>query len=239
MRQDLKITIDFQLSPVFDDNGQVTHLIPSGFDVTERNQALDHAQMLMEEVNHRSKNVLSLVQAIARQTVRSSPEDFLLKFSDRISALARAQDLLVKANWNSVDLSRLVESQLEYFEDAFNDRIHFSGPAVVVTAQAAQSLSMILHELATNAGKYGALSNSAGRVEIDWTVDSIDGKAALSLTWQESGGPLVVKPSRTGFGSVLMTTLIESTFNASAEISYHPEGVVWRLVRGKEGIIGA
>lgn len=230
------ITIDFQLYPIKDDTGRVTHIIPSGFDVTERNEAMEHLQMIMAEVNHRSKNMLSLVQAVARQTVRTSPDDFLDKFSARISAIAKAQDLLVQANWASVDLRTLVESQLDYFKDAIDDRIHVSGPPIVISAQAAQSLSLVLHELATNAGKYGSLSNAEGRVTISWTVEESDGPPLLSLDWVESGGPKVSPPTRTGFGSVLISTMIESAFDARSEISYDPSGIKWRLIRGSTGI---
>lgn len=230
------ITIDFLLSPVFDDAGRVTHLVPSGFDVTDRNRALDHVQMLMEEVNHRSKNMLALVQAIARQTVRSSPEEFLAKFSDRIAALARAQDLLVRGNWNSVDLRQLIRAQLQHFGDDMDSRIGLSGLAVTLTAQAAQSLSLVLHELATNAGKYGALSRAAGRVEIAWDVDRSGADPALSLSWTESGGPPVEPPASTGFGSTLMTTMIRSVFGTDAQMTYARDGFEWRLENGRGGI---
>lgn len=236
LKDDQKITIDFQLSPVTDDTGRVTHIIPSGFDVTDRNEALDHLQMLMAEVNHRSKNVLSLVQAIARQTVKTSPDDFLEKFSSRIGALAQAQDLLVQANWASVDLRTLVTSQLGYFKDSIGQRIQLSGPDVMLSAQAAQSLSMVLHELATNAGKYGSLSNAEGRVDIDWTAENIEGMPLLSLTWAEHGGPPVTPPQRTGFGSLLINTMIESAFDAKSEMTYDPAGVAWRLTRGATGV---
>lgn len=236
MKDDHIITIDFQLSPVSDAEGTVTHLIPSGFDISERNDALEHVRMLMEEVNHRSKNVLSLVQAIARQTVRTSPDEFLSKFSDRITALARAQDMLVQANWNRVDLDQLIRSQLEYFGDSVGNRIQLAGPAVTITADAAQSVSLVLHELATNAGKYGALSTTTGSVDILWSVDQHDDEQTLSLSWKEAGGPLVQAPSRTGFGSMLMTTLIQTSFGTDACVTYHAEGLEWRLVNGRGAI---
>ncbi len=235
MKDGKKITIDFQLSPVRDEKGDVTHLIPSGFDVTERNEALAHLQMLMEEVNHRSKNVLSLVQAIARQTVRATPEGFLTKFSARISALAKAQDLLVASNWSSINLETLIQSQLAYFKDSIGGRIHLAGPPIVLSSQAAQSLSLVLHELATNAGKYGALSNHHGRVDIEWSLETDESDQLMSLTWSETGGPIVKEPTRSGFGSLLIKTMVESTFDASSELSYRKEGVVWRLRRARIG----
>ncbi|MFD0857826.1 PAS domain-containing protein [Roseovarius aquimarinus] len=239
MREGQTITIDFQLSPVRDDAGNIVNLIPSGFDVTERNEALAHARMLMEEINHRSKNMLALVQAIARHTVRASPEDFMSKFSDRIAALARGQDLLVHSNWNRVDLGRLIASQLDYFKDSIGERITLDGPDVAITAEAAQSLAMVLHELATNAGKYGALSGTEGRVSITWQVEEIAGAPALSLTWRETGGPSITEPERQGFGSVLMRTMIDAAFATEPETVYHPEGLEWRLVRGTGGIAEA
>ena len=232
------ITIDFMLSPVVDDDGRLTHLIPSGFDISDRKEALEHVRLLMEEVNHRSKNVLSLVQAIARQTLRTSPQDFLPKFSDRIGALARAQDLLVKSNWQSIDLEQLVRTQLAHFGDALDQRILLSGPPVLISAQAAQNLSMVLHELATNAGKYGALSVPSGSVEISWRVPrDKDGAPMLSLGWQEVGGPKVQEPSELGFGSTLMGSLVEAAFGTSAKVDYAPDGLKWRMEAARGAIL--
>lgn len=239
MQGDTRMTIDFLITPVFDDDGKVTHLLPSGFDITEREEALKHVQLLMQEVNHRSKNILSLVQVIARQTVRTSPEDFMAKFSDRIGALARAQDLLIDSNWNSVDLETLIRNQLAHFGDALDRRILLSGPALTINAQAAQSLSMLMHELATNAGKYGALSAPEGRVRIVWdsTPDAEGGAPLLSLDWLESGGPKVSTPVRRGFGSTLIDGMVKASFGVAARLDYAENGLKWRLEGGREAIV--
>jgi PAS domain S-box-containing protein len=145
------------------EDGQPVRLVGTVQDVTERKRAQERIHLLMREVNHRSKNMLSIVQAIARQTIASGPEDFLERFGDRIEALAASQDLLVKNAWKGVALADLVRSQLALFEDLIGARIEFSGPPLLICASAAQTLGMALHELATNAGKYGALSNCRGR----------------------------------------------------------------------------
>jgi two-component sensor histidine kinase len=117
-------------------------------------------------VNHRSKNILAVVQAIARQTVATTPHDFIDRFQDRLLALSASQDLLAKNKWKGVHLDKLARSQLAHFNDLIGTRIKMRGPPLLVSASAAQTLGMALHELATNAGKYGALSDDAGRVHL-------------------------------------------------------------------------
>ena len=137
-------------------------------DVTERKRAEDQVRLLLREMNHRSKNMLSLVQVVARQTSTSDPENFLERFSDRIQALATSQDLLARTNWEGVETDDLVRGQLAHFSDVLGSRIRCNGPKLRLNGAAAQAIGMALHELATNAGKYGALSTDAGHVDIDW-----------------------------------------------------------------------
>ena len=154
-------------SLVRDTAGKPTRMITLITDITGRKRQEDQIDLLMREVNHRSKNILTLVQAIARQTAASQPADFLRCFDERVRALAASQDLLVKSEWKGADLEELIRSQLAHFKDFIDRRIMLDGPPLVVTASAAQALGMALHELATNAGKYGALSNVNGYVCID------------------------------------------------------------------------
>lgn len=238
MKDEHLITIDFMLSPVLDDAGRVTHLVPSGFDITERKQAMEHVRLLMDEVNHRSKNVLSLVQAIARQTLRSNAEDFLPKFTARLNALAQAQDLLLKTNWDRVDLEQVVRNQLTYFDDALDRRILLDGPPVTITPQAAQSLSMVLHELATNAGKYGAMSTRHGKVTISWQVrPNGEDTPLLSLEWREADGPAVTEPTRRGFGTTLIGNVVRASFGVEAQVVYDAGGLLWRLEDGEDAVV--
>jgi hypothetical protein len=130
--------------------------------ITDQKRHEEHIRLLLREVNHRSKNMLSLVQAVARQTLAARPECFIDRFVERIQALAANQDLLVKNSWKGVDLEELAKSQLAHFKDLIGTRIALKGPSLLISASAAQTIGMALHELATNAGKYGAQSRRFG-----------------------------------------------------------------------------
>jgi two-component sensor histidine kinase len=187
-------------------------------------------EMLMAEVNHRSKNLLSLVQAIARQTRSDDPRQFVSQFSERIQALAASQDLLVKHSWKGISLHDLVDSQLAHFKGLLGDRIRLSGPDLDVSAEAAQSLGMAIHELATNAGKYGALSNSVGVVDIDWRLDTgALGEGRLEISWLESGGPIVVTPTHKGFGTKVTEMMVKYSLNGQVSSSFNKTGFTWHL----------
>lgn len=208
------------------------------YDFTEQQQQEDHIKLLMGEVNHRSKNMLSLIQAIARQTVKTQPEDFLEIFGQRLRALSASQDLLVKGEWKAVQLGELVRSQLAHFGDEHDGRLTIDGPLIQITASASQSLGMAVHELATNAAKFGALSNESGRVAISWSLQSGDtGPAQFSVSWIESGGPPVAKPSRRGFGSTVIDDMLRMSLGCDVEVDYAPTGLVWRINCPAAGLI--
>jgi PAS domain S-box-containing protein len=198
-------------------------------DITERKQSEQHVKLLMAEVNHRSKNLLAVVQAVAYQTAKNGdPATFVARLSDRISGLAAGHDLLVKNQWQGVDLSELVEAQLAHFKDLIGTRVLLDGQPARLTAQAAQGIGMALHELATNSAKYGALSNGAGRVSIAWRV-SADIKPEFSLSWLEDGGPAVGVPTRKGFGQVVIGRMAEAAVQGVAAITFLERGVTWNL----------
>jgi two-component sensor histidine kinase/putative methionine-R-sulfoxide reductase with GAF domain len=190
----------------------------------------DHIRLLLREVNHRSKNMLAVVQAMARQTVASSPDDFLARFGERIRSLAAAQDLLIKNEWKGIEISELVRSQLSHLSDLAGHRITLDGPALLLTPAASQTIGMALHELATNAGKYGALSNGEGCVTIEWRLDRPEQDAgAFSIAWSERGGPVVQAPERQGFGSTVVGKLAEMKLGAKVELRFERAGLRWRL----------
>jgi two-component sensor histidine kinase len=202
-------------------------------DVTDRKRVEENARLIMKELSHRSKNLMAVVQAISWQTAQRllDLEEFEQLFTQRLEALARCQDLLMKRDWQWLSLEDLVRAQLEPFLDSAKERLTAHGPALQLMPMAAQDLGLALHELATNASKYGALSAPAGKVEIGWTV--ADGGAAgakdFHMTWRESGGPIVNLPARQGFGSTVITATVPRTFNGKAELEYRPEGICWKL----------
>ncbi len=210
--------------------GRPTNIIALVTDITERKQREEQVQLLMREVNHRSKNMLTLVQAVARQTVASDPDDFLERFGERVQAMAASQDLLVKSEWKGVELGELVRSQLAHFKDLIGSRIELAGPPLTISAPAAQPIGMALHELATNAGKYGALANGSGRISIAWSVKSTDGKKPVfTMIWRERGGAPVKAPARQGFGTAVMCEMAEMSLSAAVGLDFKAAGLTWRL----------
>jgi PAS domain S-box-containing protein len=217
--------VDFQAAPIFAADGSVSAVVPSGIDITDRKRSEEQVRLLMLEVNHRAKNMLGVVLAIARQTTSTSPRDFLGKLTQRIQSLSVNLDLLVKNEWQGVDLEPLVHAQLAYFADSIGTRIAIEGPELRLNREAAQGIGMALHELATNAIKHGALSNEQGRITIVWTCDD----EAFSISWQEHGGPAFEPPTRRGFGNTVLTTLAEAAISGHVSVDYNPAGLRWEL----------
>ena len=212
---------------VFDGN-QPVKIIGTVQDITDRKTTEDQAQILMREVNHRSKNLLAVVQSIAHQMARGAdPETFAKRFADRLAGLAASQDLLVQSQWNGVDLAELVTSQLAHYQHLIGVRIHVAGEPVRISASAAQNLGMAVHELATNAAKYGALSGDIGNVAIRWEVAAAGD--AFTITWTESGGPAVTAPLRKGLGSLIITRLLETSLGGTYALRFDPGGLTWSL----------
>jgi two-component sensor histidine kinase len=195
------------------------------FAVERYKEREEKERLLMREVNHRAKNMLSVVDAIAHQTAAQNPEDFAERFSERIQALSANQDLLVRNEWRGVEIRDLVQAQLAHFADLIGSRIVVDGPKLRLKAAGAQAIGLALHELATNAGKYGALSNDKGCVDICWGTDG----DILAMTWAEREGPPVTTPRRRGFGTIVMEQMAERSVNGRVDHEYAPSGVTWRL----------
>jgi PAS domain S-box-containing protein len=200
--------------------------ISTAQDTTEQKAYEERIELLMREARHRTKNILSLVQAIARQTKASEREGFISCFTERIQALAANQDLLVRSKWEGVDEEDLVRAQLAHFAELIGSRITVSGPKLHLNAAAAQAIGLALHELATNACKYGALSTDAGRVDIRWGTTNDD---TFTTSWTERNGPPVSPPERRGFGAMVMEAMAERSVGGSVDLDYAPSGVIWRL----------
>ena len=194
-------------------------------DVTERKVREEREYLLMREVNHRAKNMLSVVEAIARQTATRNPEDFVERFSERIQALSANQELLVRNEWRGVDIEELVRAQLSHFADLIGSRIVVNGPKLRLKPASAQAIGLAVHELATNAGKYGALSTDKGRVDVFWATDG----HALTMSWTEREGPPVSAPKRHGFGTTVMERMAEASLGGTVGLDYAPSGLTWHL----------
>ncbi len=193
-------------------------------------EAQRHQKLLIHELNHRVKNTLAIIQSIAMQTLRGNdtPPEVREAFMARLLALADAHDILTEENWESAELGHVLKHALGmHLQSDRMDRITLTGPALRLEPKSAVAFAMAVHELATNAAKYGALSNDAGSVEVRWAVDasSSDGPR-LRLTWTEQGGPPVVAPERRGFGSRLIERGLAGELNGSARLAFDRAGLV-------------
>jgi PAS domain S-box-containing protein len=210
---------------VFDEAGPVK-MIGTIQDITDRKNAEEQTLLLLREVNHRSKNLLAVVQSIAHQMAQGSdPVTFARRFSERLAGLASSQDLLVRSQWKGVELHSLVSSQLAHYQHLAGSRIHIAGERLQVSASVAQNIGMALHELATNAAKYGALSGKEGEVSIGWAASGDD----FSISWTEAGGPPVIPPQHNGLGSLIITKLLERALDGSVTLRFDPDGLKWSI----------
>jgi PAS domain S-box-containing protein len=200
-------------------------VVGTAHDITERKEREEREHLLMREINHRAKNMLNVVAAIAHQSATRTPEGFIERFSERIQALAANQDLLIRNAWRGIEIDDLVHAQLAPFADLTGSRIVVHGPKLRLKETAAQAIGLALHELATNAGKYGALSTATGRVDVRWETEG----DAFSVSWIEREGPPVSAPKRRGFGTVVMEIMAERSADGKVELLYRPSGVTWRL----------
>jgi PAS domain S-box-containing protein len=213
------------VSCVRESDGSVDYFVSVLEDISARKCAEEQVQLLAREANHRVKNLLGLVQAIARQTADASSEAFVVRFAERIQALAASQDLLDRNQQRGADLEGLVHAQIAFFADLIGSRIAVGGPRLHLNAAAAQAIGLTLHELATNAGKYGALSTDEGRVDVSWQSEG----DALIINWTESDGPPVQPPKRRGFGSTVIDSMAKLATGGEVQLDYATSGLVWRL----------
>lgn len=210
----------------FDAQGQLLIAQSTGIDITERRLLEERTALLIDELNHRVKNTLMVVQAMAQQTFRDAylPAQPVAKFNERLSALAGAHTMLSRANWGGNTLDEIVRQGTAICR---RGSVVAQGPEILIPAGPTVPLIMVLHELSTNAMKYGALSNEHGWVEIDWTCDC--GGERVGLVWRELGGPAVVAPTRKGFGSRMIEGAVARQLSGEAEVDYAPDGLVCRF----------
>jgi PAS domain S-box-containing protein len=223
-----RVDISLAVSPIRDSSGRVTGASKVARDVTERKEAEKLQRLLVDELNHRVKNTLATVQAIASHSLRRArnSEDFVSSFTGRVQALARAHHLLTERTWRGADVADLVREQavLGVVE---SNRVAFSGPALLLDPQSALHLALVLHELATNARKYGALSVPQGQLSVSWSMLA-NKRRMLVLQWSERGGPAVAAPSSVGFGTSLIQQALDA-HGGSASIQYAAEGVTCEI----------
>jgi two-component system CheB/CheR fusion protein len=201
-------------------------------DITQQKRQNDHLQILMKELQHRTNNLFSVVQAMARQTARSSTTfgEFEAQFGSRIQGLSHSNTLLIEEDWKGASLDKLIEVQLAPFVGADAMRVETAGPKLMLATGAVQTLGLALHELATNASKYGALSVPGGRVILSWSLDNGNGApASFRMKWREEGGPPVKPPKRKGFGRFVTDQMVTRALNATVKTDFAPEGLQWTL----------
>ena len=235
------IDVSVSVAPMYDEARNLVGISAIVSDIGERRSRERHIEFLMREVSHRSKNLLAVVQAIAGQTARYSSdiEEFQGRFSERIAAMARSQDLLVGRNWTGASVADLVRTQLAPFADARSSRVEATGPRLELKPNAVHSLTLALHELATNAAKYGALSVPDGRVAIGWEVGGPDtAEARFRMSWRESNGPPVAPPARKGFGHVVISEMVGSSLHGRVTLEYAPEGLLWAIDTPRSSVLG-
>jgi two-component sensor histidine kinase len=218
----------FCYSPIRDEFGQIGGMLDTVTETTIKVEQHERQKTLSRELGHRLKNLLSVIQAVASQTLRQSSD---LKTANealgfRLAALGRASDVLTATDWHDAELHMLVRAALATHESVA-DRFSMTGPPVRFRSEAALGLALAFHELATNATKYGALSNDQGRVEISWSIEGSNaGAKRLRLEWREVGGPKVDPPARRGFGSLMIERSLRGYLRAEVDVSYHADGLV-------------
>lgn len=223
---------DCEQRPVFGTDGKIVGMMQHAHDVSREVAAERMRDAISIEYDHRVRNLLSKVSAIARRTARSagSMQQFIADFDPRILSMARAHQLLAEGTWDRINLVDLVNGELAPFTtpgSAVPDAVQISGPAVILSSRIAQALGMALHELATNAAKHGALSHAGGRLDVHWSIDATTG--AVELRWNEANATLIARPRGSGFGSIIIDRILPSEVAGSVTRDFTPRGLDCRI----------
>jgi two-component sensor histidine kinase/PAS domain-containing protein len=221
-----------RLDPKTVDSGKIEGVIGTAVDLTQRRRHEKNMELVMRELTHRSKNLLAVVQAMARKTASTAPDTdtFIRDFSSRLRAIAAAHDLLVAESWSGADLHDLLAASLSQTVDPKSPEVRVDGPGIKLTPDAAQMLGLAFHELTMNAVRYGALSVPGGRICVRWRHDG----DAVRLCWSEEGGPEVGQPRRSGFGRVLLERLVGASLGGTVSLDFRSDGLVCVLTFPKE-----
>lgn len=216
---------DVHITPIIGPDGKPEAILSVSRDITSLKEAEQRQRLLALELQHRMKNTVAMIQAIANQTIRGGPEVDAVKetFVARLNTMASAQDILTQTVWAKASLAFLVEEALKGHGSPTSFRI--DGPLVELSSRTALAMALALHELATNATKYGALSRDTGRIDISWSIEG----GEFIFEWRESGGPVVEAPTRRGFGSRMIERALAGYFNGTAGMTYAPTGAMFSL----------
>jgi PAS domain S-box-containing protein len=230
------VDISLSVSPIRDADGKIVGASKIARDITDRKRAEDRQELLTREIQHRTKNLFTVVQAVVarsmadKQTVQEARASVL----SRLQSLAQTHAMLVDTEWQGADIAEVVRMEMSPYAERTISR----GPSIFLKAKAAQNFALALHELATNAVKYGALSNALGQVDVSWDVMRENGKDLFSFRWQERGGPPVEPPQHKGFGSVVLEHIMGEYVDTRCELTYAPDGVIYDLAGSLEALTG-
>ena len=221
------IDVSLTVSPVKDGSGKVCGASKIVRDISERKAAQARHDMLTGEIQHRTKNLFAVVQAVVTRSFagKKTVEEAQAAVLSRLGSLAQTHLLLMEQQWEGAELSEIVNSEMK----PYADRVFARGPRLVLSARPAQNFALAIHELATNAAKYGALSTPAGRVYISWSIAELNGSGQFTFRWQERGGPVVSTPTQKGFGSAVLEQVMAEYFDAPPRINFAGDGVSYEL----------
>jgi two-component sensor histidine kinase/PAS domain-containing protein len=222
-----RVTVVVNIRPLKNQRGEVAGAINCFYDITERKQAEERQHFLMNELAHRSQNLLAVFQSIATRSLSGTRSLVEARevLTQRIQALARSQAVLVTEGFVGAPVAEIIRLEFK----AFSDRVKAAGPDVMLNPRLAQTFALVVHELATNASKHGALSGPGGHIAIHWSIEGVGTEARFKFQWQELGGPPVAPPTRQGFGRILLETAVASDFDAQPEIRFAPEGLIYEI----------
>jgi PAS domain S-box-containing protein len=229
------IDISLCVSPIRDGHGSIVGASKIARDISERKRAEQRQELLIREIHHRTRNIFSVVQALVlrsfsgKKTVKDAEEAIL----SRLHSLAQTHVLLIDKEWQGGDIAEIIRAEMS----PYGGRASIEGPSLLLNAQAAQNFALAVHELATNAAKYGALSNEAGHVSISWSVFKPNGHHQFKFHWQERGGPLVTPPKHKGFGTTVLELVVAEYFDTPPRIEFARDGVRYEVIGSLEAII--
>jgi two-component sensor histidine kinase len=221
------IDVSLTVSPTRDAEGKIVGCSKIARDIRERKRSEAQMSILAREAEHRAKNLLANVHAMVRLSQAETPDDLKEAIEGRIRALANVHSLFVQSRWTGAEIRHLVKQELSPYSKDGETRTQIDGPTVVLKPDMAQAIAIALHELATNAAKYGALSVSEGRVRVEWSSTA---NGQLVLCWIETGGPPVDPPTRQGFGTGVMQTIIRDRVKGEVRFDWHAHGLACEII---------